>query len=338
MAGNQLVNNAPQRPSVDGRVIALGRPEGVRAVREVDQLRRKVLGRAADHVQRRRVGRVAALAALVRLQNLGESKVADFELQRRALLVRLDQQNIPRLEVAVHDTVVVQVSDSLDHLARNVGSLLLDEHLHRRERGEEVAAAHPLHHKEHLVVRFVDVKELQQVLVLQHAPDGDLVVQQADVHAVLANPLHSHRRLVRALPRGHHRAEGALAQQRSNLVRLVELVVRLRNHLRIVTLKLVKRDNADALHVELLELTNHPSVNLVGRSLVQRLDAQLVKARAQLLDPNGAAVVLVMLVEEVVGFLLARERRGGCRRPLLHGRRPRAMHPADAPTAESWMW
>eukprot|EP00965_Chrysotila_dentata_P112131 3706937-Pleurochrysis_carterae.AAC.2 len=37
------------------------------------------------------------------------------------------------------------------------------------------------------------------------------------------------------------------------------------------------------------------------------------------------------LVEEVVGFLLARERRGGCRRPLLHGRRPRAMHPEATP-------
>eukprot|EP00965_Chrysotila_dentata_P030960 1031302-Pleurochrysis_carterae.AAC.2 len=57
-------------------------------------------------------------------------------LQRRALLVRLDQQNIPRLEVAVHDTVVVQVSDSLDHLQST------HRHTHTKDRMHTRTGAH----------------------------------------------------------------------------------------------------------------------------------------------------------------------------------------------------
>ncbi len=136
----------------------------------------------------------------------------------------------------MHDAALMKVRHSRDHLQRKLRRLALCERFHRRKPHEEVAALHQLRltrrvvsaglggsrrisarlsDEDHLGLSLVHVEQLEQVRMVHHPPDRDLVVEETHVDAALAHALDGDAHAVREAFCAVYRRERAAAKLRT---------------------------------------------------------------------------------------------------------------------------
>ncbi|GIX65410.1 ABC transporter ATP-binding protein, putative [Babesia caballi] len=213
------------------------------------RLVRAVEGREAaqQNVQDHADGPDVALVVVHALEHLGRNVVrradlllhlgVDVAVRREAKVndpdVGVDglglEQQVLRLEVAVHDVLPVHVVDAAQHLLDDFGRVLLREALAAHYLVEQLASRVEL--RDEVVVLFVleELEDLHDVRVVQrlehvHLAQQRLVVALA-LHGALNYHLHGVLLAGGAVEAQQHLAEGALAEQLHCLVVLPERAV-----------------------------------------------------------------------------------------------------------------
>mmetsp|Transcript_12468 Transcript_12468/g.39862 ORF Transcript_12468/g.39862 Transcript_12468/m.39862 type:complete len:321 (-) Transcript_12468:69-1031(-) len=166
----------------------------------VQHFRRKVLGRATE-----RSGPMVYLRDAL----LAESKVGQLDVSIGV------QQDILRLEIAVHDVALVHVVQSKHQLCRVEAGAGLGEAALTAQVEEELPTCAIVDHEEELLLVLESETQRHQervVQLAQHRPLRHGVLQLVPAkHRVLSQHLHGVQLARRPLPHQKHLAEAALA-------------------------------------------------------------------------------------------------------------------------------
>jgi len=134
---------------------------------------------------RRNVGRRAKPLAhhLVLLKHSREPEVNHFDLVDAILHL---EENVLRLEVSMHNALVVKVVHCQEYLLDYLGCNRLIDLLALLNHSMDVTASQVLHYQVHVVRVLVDVKQFDNAGVIEASDNRDLVHQALEVTFVAA--------------------------------------------------------------------------------------------------------------------------------------------------------
>jgi hypothetical protein len=118
---------------------------------------------------------------VLRVDELGEPKVGH---QHGRMVGRVAEQQVLRLEVAVHNFVFVHVDHRLEHLLHQLRGALLGVVLKRHDAIKQLAALDEVHDQVHLGLRLPAVAQTHDVRVVERLHDANLLEHQ--FHAIVA--------------------------------------------------------------------------------------------------------------------------------------------------------